>query len=192
VWIIRAVSQRDAAILDQYAAVPMYIETNSVVTCEPIDCGAGGFRLAEQVVDPPFRKVFPDTEDDPFPRHGRWDTSQWGVFVAEIDNRVVGGCVVALRTPQVYMLEDRTDIAVLWDIRVAAAAKRAGIGTELFRRARDYAKERDCKMLKIETQNVNASACHFYRKQGCHLGGMNTHAYKDYPEEVQLLWYLPL
>jgi ribosomal protein S18 acetylase RimI-like enzyme len=170
----------------------MYIQTDRVINCEPIDFGVGGFRLEEQVIDPPFAKVLPDTEDDPFPRHGKWDTSEWGVFVATINDRVVGGCVVAVRTPQVYMLEGRTDMAVLWDIRVDVSAKRSGIGTALFQTARVFAQKRHCKLLKIETQNVNVSACHFYRKQGCHLGGMNRHAYREYPAEVQLLWYLSL
>lgn len=189
---IRAVSQHDGSALDQYARVPMYIETDRVIRCEPIDCGTGGFRLVEQLIDPPFAAAFPDTEDDPFPRHGKWDVSDWGVFVAVNDDRVVGGCVVALRTPQVHMLEGRTDIAVLWDIRVDPTLKHTGTGTALFGMAKRFAREHDCRMLKIETQNVNVPACHFYRKQGCHLGGVNVHAYKDYPEEVQLLWYLPL
>jgi hypothetical protein len=42
--------------------------------------------------------------------------------------------------------------------------------------------------LKIETQNVNAAACRFYRKMGCTLGAIDRFAYDELPGEVQLLW----
>jgi hypothetical protein len=42
---------------------------------------------------------------------------------------------------------------------------------------------------KSETQNNNVSACRFYAKQGCVLGGINRYAYPDHPDEAQLLWY---
>jgi streptothricin acetyltransferase len=46
--------------------------------------------------------------------------------------------------------------------------------------------------LKVETQNINAAACHFYARQGCTLGGINRFAYPLLPLEVQLLWYKDL
>lgn len=110
---IRAVPHHDGSALDQYAKVPIRVETDRVIRCVQIDRGAGGFRLEEMVIDPPFAVTFPGTEDEPFPRHRKWDASEWGVFVAADDDRVVGGCVVAVRTPQVRMLEGQTDLAVL-------------------------------------------------------------------------------
>ena len=177
---------------NQYAEMPMYVETDKIIKCIPIGGGTGGFRLSEQTIDPPFRETFENTDDDPFPRHKKRDVSNWAIFVVKNNETIVGGCVVAVRTEGIYMLEDRTDMAVLWDIRVRPEYKRSGIGSRLFQSAKVFAVESDCKLLKIETQNVNVPACHFYQKQGCHLAGMNMHAYSKYPEEVQLLWYIAL
>ena len=57
---------------------------------------------------------------------------------------------------------------------------------------RDWAGARRCRWLKIETQNVNAAACRFYRKMGCTLGAIDRFAYPDAPGEVRLLWWKPL
>lgn len=52
-----------------------------------------------------------------------------------------------------------------------------------------WAAARGCRQLKIETQNVNVPACRFYARQGCVLGAINRFAYREFPDEVQLLWY---
>jgi len=44
----------------------------------------------------------------------------------------------------------------------------------------------------VECQNTNYAAVNFYHKQGMVLGVINEYAYKDYPNEAQLLWYLDL
>ena len=36
------------------------------------------------------------------------------------------------------------------------------------------------------------AACRFYAKRGLHLGGVRRGVYPQYPDEVQLLWYLDL
>ena len=74
------------------------------------------------------------------------------------------------------------------DIRVDPAFRGKGIGSACWSERR-WARQRGCKLLKIETQNNNVQACRFYAKQGCELGGILRHAYKDYPQEVELLWY---
>jgi len=92
------------------------------------------------------------------------------------------------------MLEGRTDLAVLWDIRVSPDRRGKGIGTQLFRRAADWARERGCGELKVETQNINVRACRFYAGQGCRLGAIHRHAYREehVAHETMLLWYLDL
>jgi GNAT superfamily N-acetyltransferase len=192
VFTIVALSHDDTAALKRYAEIPMLVESDRIIRCEPIEDGTGGFSLKEEAISPSFSGVFPDNEECPIPLHGRWDISDWGIFAAIENDAIVGGCVVAIRTPQVYMLEGRTDMAVLWDIRVRSGQKHNGIGTALFHAAVDFSREKRCGLLKIETQNVNATACNFYRDQGCRLRGLNMNSYSDYPEEVQLLWYLEL
>ena len=90
-------------------------------------------------------------------------------------------------------LEGRKDIAELWDIRVSSEARQGGVGKALFSAAAEWAKERGCRLLKIETQNVNVAACRFYAAMGCELGLVNRFAYQP-PDagEVQFAWYLRL
>ena len=92
------------------------------------------------------------------------------------------------------MLAGRDDIAVLWDIRVHPDHRRSGIGTALFAEVVKWSRQKSCKYLKIETQNINVPACRFYAKQGCRLGEINRFAYIEprVAHEVMLVWYLNL
>ena len=70
-----------------------------------------------------------------------------------------------------------------------------GIGAALFARAANWARQRGCTQLKIETQNINVPACRFYAAQGCELGVIHRHAYAGHPQmadETMLIWYLRL
>lgn len=75
---------------------------------------------------------------------------------------------------------------------VAPAARGQGVGTRLMRHVEQWAQERGCRTLKIETQNINVPACRFYARGGCTLGAVLLHAYPELPDEVQLLWYKDL
>ena len=46
--------------------------------------------------------------------------------------------------------------------------------------------------MKIETQDVNVSACRFYAAMGCELGAINRGVYTSLPDETQFLWYKKL
>jgi GNAT superfamily N-acetyltransferase len=121
--------------------------------------------------------------------------SKWGLFVAEKEDRWVGGAAIAYDTEGLFMLAGRKDLAVLWDLRVHPDFRRQGIGTRLFEFAAQWARERGCSQLKIETQNINVPACRFYSKQGCILGGVDLFGYRAKPEvgdEVVFLFYLDL
>lgn len=90
------------------------------------------------------------------------------------------------------MLEGRTDLAVLWDIRVAPAVRGQGIGTALLRAVEAWAAARGCRQLKAEAQNINVPACRFYAAQGFVLAAAHPGAYPDFPDEIQLLWHKDL
>ena len=108
---------------------------------------------------------------------------------------MVGGATVAYDTPQVNMLDNRRDMAVLWDLRVRPDRRGEGIGKLLFRHAAAWARSRPCDWLKIETQNINVPACRFYASQGCELGAIHRFGYAGEPDvahEVRLFWYLRL
>ena len=100
--------------------------------------------------------------------------------------------MIAYDTPGVDMLEGRSDLAVLWDIRVFQGARSQGVGTQLFTAAEQWARRRGCRTMKIETQNINVPACRFYAHMGCTLGVINRYAYTHIENEVQLIWYKEL
>ncbi len=62
----------------------------------------------------------------------------------------------------------------------------------MFRSAADWARSRGATYLKLDSQNINPDACDFYRAMGCELGGFDRFAYRDFPDEIMMLWYLQL
>ncbi|MBM3330527.1 GNAT family N-acetyltransferase [candidate division WOR-3 bacterium] len=181
--------------LPEYARIPIAFEVRSAYRVEPLD---PGFRLVEEPVPEPYVKDY-DASEDPDGRVLNWpahfDVSKWGFFIAREGSDDLGAATVAVHTPAVHMLEGRSDLAVLWDIRVRPDRRRHGVGTALFQRAADWAHRRGCHQLKVETQNTNVPACRFYARQGCVLGGINLFGYAACPavaHEVMLLWYLDL
>jgi GNAT superfamily N-acetyltransferase len=190
---------RDVGVesLPRYAEIPTSFQVKSIFEVEAIDQGLGGFSIAEKNVKPYLKDYDKQNEygDRPTGWARKFDVSNWGFFLAMDGSHIVGGATVATDTPNVIMLENRRDLAVLWDIRVHPDKRRNGIGTELFRYAVDWARRRGFKHFKIETQNVNVPACRFYAKQGCELGAIHRYGYARSPEvahETMLLWYLEL
>ena len=122
----------------------------------------------------------------------RFDLSHWGFLGAYVGGDRVGGAAVAFDTPGLTTLEDRADVAVLWDIRVAPSRRRCGVGSTLVAAAEAWAAARSCRQLKVETQNLNVPACRFYARHGFVLGAVHRFAYPALPEEIQLLWYKTL
>ena len=116
-----------------------------------------------------------------------WDLSNWGLLAAYIDQVRVAGCVIAFDTPGFEMLE-RSDIAVLWDLRVDPPHRRRGIATALFAATEGWALRRECTLLRIETQDVNPAACRLYERCGCTLVRSTPGAYTALPHETLLIW----
>ncbi|HEY0020443.1 MAG TPA: GNAT family N-acetyltransferase [Longimicrobium sp.] len=187
------VREEPIAGLGQYARVPIAFEVREVLDLVVRDGGLGGFALVERPLDVPWMKNYDDYAGE---RPSRWairfDVSRWGLLTAHAEGRPVGGAVVAFNTPGVDMLEGRRDLAVLWDLRVAPEMRGRGVGAALFGAAEAWAVARECRQLKVETQNINVPACRFYARQGCVLGVINRFAYPTLPDEVQLLWYKDL
>ena len=179
--------------LADYGTVPISFEVRTVLDVHIIDRGLGGFVMSERAIDTPYVKDYDAIEGEgPTRWADRWDISNWGVISAFVNGARAGGCVMAYDTPHLYLLDGRKDIAVLWDLRVHPDHRSAGIGWRLFQAAEAWARKRNCRLLKIETQNINVPACRFYVKQGCTLGAFNRYAYEEFPDEVQLLWYKEL
>jgi GNAT superfamily N-acetyltransferase len=187
------VSEEPASALAEYGQVSIAFTVRRVLECTALDGGLGGLALIERELDAPYAKDYDAIQGEGSARWARrFDVSKWGFFAARSEDRRVGGAVVAWDTAGVEMLEGRRDLAVLWDLRVAPQARGRGVGSALFRAAETWARERGCRLLKIETQNVNVDACRFYARQGCTLGAVHRFAYPTLPHEVQLLWYRAL
>jgi GNAT superfamily N-acetyltransferase len=177
--------------LEGHAAIPIAFVVDKILAVTLVDGGLGGMSLAETAVEDPYVKNY-DVTDGPASWPGRFDISNWGLICARRDGTRAGGAVIAFRTPGLGLLGARDNAAVLWDIRVLPGERRAGIGSALFRAAGNWARARGCEWLAIETQNVNAAACHFYQKMGCILGAIDRFAYPGLPGEAQLLWWWAL
>lgn len=176
--------------LQEYASISIAFEVDHMLDVVERGGGLGGLELVEKRVSPTYVKDY-DTADGHHPTDWpkRFDVSNWGVLTARENGALIGGAIVAMKTEGLDILEQRNDLAVLWDLRVTPEARGRGTGTRLFSAAVQWANERGCPRLKVESQNVNVSACRFYARMGCTLGGINRFAYPGVPEAVQLLWY---
>jgi len=175
--------------LKEYGNIPFYYDTETKYELKKINRGLGGISI-ELIKVPRFHKDFGSRVDN-------WteifDISNWKFFVAYNEkDEMVAGCTLAINTNNCNMLEKRSDLVVLWDIRVKDEYKHQGIGQHLFDMALNYSKENGFKQLKVECQNTNPAAVNFYHKQGMVLHAINEYAYPDYPNEAQMLWYLDL
>ena len=184
------IREEPLTFLEEYARIPIAFEVSRILDLALQNGGVGGFELLER---PVTRTFVHDYDAIPGNRPTDWgrqfDLSNWGLLSARLGGECAGGGVIAFKTPGLFMLEGRTDLAVLWDLRVSPHARRRGVGAALFDAAAQWAKERGCRRLKVETQNINVPACRFYVSQGCVLGAIHRFAYPEQPQEVQLLWY---
>ena len=185
------VSEEKAANLEEYAQIRMSFEVLEVLDVAVLNDGFGGFTLCERKLQAPYLKDY-DAIESPQQWARSFDLSNWRFFVARSEGLRLGGAAVAFDTAGLTLLEDRKDLAVLWDIRVTSEARGKGVGTALFRSAERWAMAQGCKQLKVETQNINVPACRFYARQGCVLGAIHRFAYPDHLNETQLLWYKDL
>jgi GNAT superfamily N-acetyltransferase len=184
------IREEPASRLDEHARIPIAFDVERVFEVRLREGGLAGLDLVERTLPAPWRKdydVLPANHPTDWPR--RFDVSRWALLSAWVEGRRAGGAVVAWRTPGMFMLDGRSDLALLWDLRVAPGLRRRGIGAALFAATERWAAARGCRQLKIETQSVNVPACRFYAARGCELGAVRRFAYPDLPDETQLLWF---
>jgi GNAT superfamily N-acetyltransferase len=180
-----------------YARIPITFTVKSILRVKAVENGLGGLKLIEEKVKP-YKKDYDSMElqgAGPLAWPKQFDLRAWGFLMAFDRNRPVGGVTIAVQTPGVHMLEGRNDLAVLWDLRVHPKRRGRGIGKLLFNQSLEWARGRGCQVMKIETQNINVSACRFYARMGCELGAIHRRAYHGSAElarEAMLLWYVDL
>lgn len=183
------IESTDQNCLDEYSQIPIGFKVESIYEVLFKNNGLGGIQILEKPIDKPYFKNY-DEFESPQDWTKKWDTSKWGFFIARNNNnKVIAGMTIAYNTENIIMLEGRKDMSVIWDIRIDSKYRRTGIGSILFQKAIEFSKERNCKIIKIETQNNNVIACRFYAKQGCYLGSIHPNIYNELPSEIQFLWY---
>ena len=187
------VTEQPISSLADYARIPSAFEVREVLTVSADQCGLAGLRLTRQAAAVPYMKDYDAIPGNhPLQWGERFDLRRWGILAAWQNGLRVGGAMIAWDAADVGMLEAGRDLAVLWDLRVAPAVRRQGIGAALFTAATACMTARNVRTLKVETQNINVPACDFYAGQGCTLGAIDRFAYPEYPDEVRLLWYKDL
>ncbi|MCK4414487.1 MAG: GNAT family N-acetyltransferase, partial [Candidatus Eisenbacteria sp.] len=183
--------EESLARLPEHSKIPIRFEVRSLFDIEGDDPDSAV--LVEHTVETPWIKDYDAIKGaGPTRWPKRWDITNWGLLAAYVDGQRVAGCVLAHNTDGVDKLERRDDVVVLWDLRVHPDYRGRGIGRGLFEAAVQWASDRQCRELKLETQNINVPACRFYERQGCRLSSINRSAYEACPEEVELIWSLAL
>lgn len=182
--------------LDEYGRIPILFRVESILQLEESDGGFDGLGLHEEPVAEPYIKDYGERDKGGAPDWAReFDVSHWYFLIAYDGEKAVGGVAVAHRSAELQLLGGRDDLAAVWDIRVDPDYSGQGIGTRLFSGAVEWARAQGYSQLVVETQNTNVPACRFYARQGCHLGSIQRHAYRNDPDcahEAMLLWYLDL
>ena len=177
--------------LGEYACVSIGFTVDRVF--DILEDELGHFVLTERVLERSYTKDYDAIDSGgPVKWAEQFDLTNWVLFGAFVNGRRVGGAALAVNTAGLTMLEDRSDLAVLWDVRVSSDVRGQGVGSALFRTAEQCAIAKGCRELKVETQDVNVPACRFYARHGCVLRAIDRFAYPELPNEVQLLWYKDL
>lgn len=174
--------------LERHGEISIAYEVTKVFDVDLVDGGLGGILLTERSVDAPWTKDYDAADGGPGRWASRFDVTTWGLLGAYDDGKRVGGAVLAFDTPNLHLLRDRRDVAVVWDLRVDPDTRRRGVGADLFRSAKAWARERGCNALEVETQSANVGACRFYARMGCTLSVISRHAYVEPWNETQLIW----
>jgi GNAT superfamily N-acetyltransferase len=188
-------SSGDIGLLPQLAQISIALEVRTVYEIQPLQSGLGGLVMVEKPVQPYIKDYDALPGGKPTEWHQEFDMRNWGVVLLLHQNQPIAGAAIARDTPGLNMLAGRRDLAVLWDIRVAQDWRGLGVGRKIFQYSVDWARQRNCTEMKIETQNINVPACRFYARQGCTLGKIDIRGYENDPHcshEAMLIWYLAL
>jgi GNAT superfamily N-acetyltransferase len=179
--------------LAEYASIPIKILVKSILQVELVEEGFGGMLLRQVPLEKPYIKDYDSYGELPTDWPKLFDVTNWGFFLAMDGKRLAGAAAVAFDTADLFMLESRRDLAVLWDLRSRPAYR--GVGIPLFRYATEWSRKHDCRQMKVETQNINVPACRFYKRMGCQLGEIRRFGYAaiaPVAHEMMLNWYIDL
>ena len=114
-------------------------------------------------------------------------------YISSVDRIAYLACDGDKCVGQILLAKAWNGYAHIEDISVAEEYRGQGIGTALLSKAEEWAKEQGLFALSLECQDNNVLASRFYKKNGFHIGGVNTDLYrmlgKPYEDEIAVFWY---
>jgi GNAT superfamily N-acetyltransferase len=148
---------------------------------QTLDKPALAFELWEIPVDPPLYKSFREYEHKLEEVENRLHSVEGG-YVALAGGHIAG--VVLLN------VEQWRSVAKIEDIIVGRQFRRFGIGSLLLNCASDWARNRGCWAIVLETQNVNYPAIQFYLRNGLDIWSVHQHFYPPGPVEHEVALFM--
>ena len=134
----------------------------------------------EMLYDKPYRKQYANDDED---YSGYVDSPDKVVYFCYVGDECIG---------QIRIRKNWNKFAYVEDLAVSAKHRKQGVGSELIRKAVEWARKNDLHGLMLETQDNNLTACRFYRKCGFVIGAVDTMLYANYDvsHEKAVFWYL--
>jgi len=145
------------------------------------DKPALAFELWETSVDLPLYKSFREYEHKLEEVETRLRYVDGG-YVALVDGQIAGAILLKL--------EEWRSITRVEDIIVGRQFRRFGIGSLLLDCASDWARNRGCWAIELETQNVNYPAIQFYLRNGLEVWSIHQHFYRPGPVEHEVAIFM--
>lgn len=184
---VRAVDVNDAPALyeldynfetDRIYALRVKKPQNVDETCA---LPAFAFELIETQVDPPLYRSFFEAGEVLQAEVEARVRQALGGYVALVDGVIAGGVLL--------LLEPERAVARVQELIVGRQYRRYGVGSLLLSCASDWARERGCWAIELETQNTNYPAIQFYLRNGLEIWGINRNFYPPgaYAHEVAIL-----
>lgn len=171
------IERRGIEVLSEYEAISIAFEGESRLSVPALKIG----RFVENPVEW-FEKDYDDSEPDrPTSLPDRLGPDRLVVFVAVLDEELVGGAIL-------YLPAD--DQAMLVDLRVESWCREEGYGTLLVQAVLAEAAARGIPTVEVETQDTNVAACRFYSKLGATLIWIEPNGYPGFSDEAKLIWSL--
>jgi len=157
---------------------------NSFTTMEKVTLTVTESEKLDFILKPlpnPIKKSWKDETED---ASCYIDSTDKIVFFAYYDNKFAG---------QIILHKYWNNFGYIEDLRVSKDFRRQGIGKSLMNEAIQWSINKKLAGLRLETQDINSSACKFYKSMGFSLEGFDRRLYYGIPEskkEVALYWYL--
>ena len=139
------------------------------------------FELRETVVDLPLYKDYRKFEPTLEAVEARIASVDGG-YVALANGEIAGVILLSL--------EEWRSLTRIEDVIVGRQFRRYGIGSLLLNCACDWARNRGCWAILLETQNVNYPAIQFYLRNGLEVWSISQHYYPPGPVEHEVAVFM--